>query len=82
MKITYYKKACASQCDGMNEEFMKDIAKGLVPDAEIVVHRGIEKAQEDGIMDLPSLLIDDKLVISGWKPTEKEITKAIKKNLK
>ncbi len=80
MKITYYKKICQTQCDGYDEIFLRDLALQVTDEVEVIVHRGIDKSVEDGIPELPALLINGKIAIMGWKPTEKEIIKAVKKN--
>ena len=82
MEIKYYKKACQTSCDGINEKIITEIVEKLKIDAKISIFQGLELANKAGIPELPALIIDDQLALSGYKPTYKEIEKQIKKIFK
>ena len=79
MIIKYYKKVCKSGCDGMNKQTIETVVNELGIKADVKLYKGEDAAASAGIPELPALLIDDKLVLHGYKPTLKEIKKLIQK---
>jgi len=80
MELKYYKKVCKNGCDGVNETLFNKVANDLgIENFNVTVIRGIDNAISDGIPEVPAILIDGKIVHSGWTPTEKEVTKLLKK---
>jgi len=83
MELKYYKKVCKNACDGVNETLFNKVASDLgIEDIKISVIRGIDNAINDGIPEVPALLIDGRIVHSGWVPSEKEVKKILKKHNK
>ena len=82
MKIIFFKKACSacsSNCSLTFLELLKQVLKDLNIEASIEIKNGLEEAAKFGGGEVPSLMINDKLVASGFYLTEKQLTKTIKK---
>ena len=79
MKIVYFKKSCNSNCGLTFLNLLKQVLKDLNIEADIKVLSGIDEASKYGVGDIPSLIINDQLVASGFYLTEKQLTKTLKK---
>jgi len=83
MELKYYKKVCEHGCDGVNETLFNKVAENLgISDLKVSLIHGIDKAISEGIPEVPAIVINGEIVHSGWVPSEKEVTKLMKKHNK
>lgn len=74
MKIIVYGTGSCGSCKILYNRLKTIIATNAI-DAELVYETDIQMAINKGIMQMPALEIDDKMVCVGKVPKEKEILK-------
>ena len=71
MKIKVLGTGCA-KCKSL-EKVTKEVVSELGLDATVVKVEDIAKIMEAGVMITPALLVDEKLIVSGHVPSNKEM---------
>lgn len=71
MNIKVLGTGCA-KCKSL-EKVTKEVVTELSLDATIEKVEDIAKIMEAGVMITPALLVDEKLIISGYVPSNKEL---------
>lgn len=78
MKIKVLGTGCP-RCKALERTVIDSLA-ALNIDAEVSKVEDIMKIMEYGVMRTPALVIDDKVVLSGYVPNEHEVKNLITKN--
>ena len=73
MNIKVLGTGCA-KCNSL-EKVTKEVVTELNIDATVEKVEDIAKIMEAGVMITPALLVDEKLIISGYVPSNKELKK-------
>ena len=71
MNIKVLGTGCA-KCNSL-EKVTKEVVTELNIDATVEKVEDIAKIMEAGVMITPALLVDEKLIISGYVPSNKEL---------
>jgi len=71
MKIKVLGTGCA-KCKSL-EKVTKEVVSELGLDATVVKVEDIAEIMEAGVMITPALLVDEKLIVSGYVPSNKEM---------
>ncbi len=79
MEIKYYKKQCETSCDATSKEFLQAVMESHNKKGTIEIIDNLETAILQGMPAVPALVINGELILSGYKPSEKEFSKFIKK---
>ena len=77
MDIKFYNKSCCST-KVVEEEMFKKALNAVGKTATIEIINESEKADAAGMPELPALLINGELVLSGYVPSDKELKKLFK----
>ena len=75
MKIKVLGTGCA-KCKSL-EEVTKEVVSELRLDATVVKVEDIAEIMEAGVMITPALLVDEKVIVSGYVPSNKEMKKLL-----
>ena len=82
MEIKLYKcSVCKSQKDIKIEDFeklVKDAAAEANKEIKIISCTDREEANDQGIWQLPAVVVEGEIVVAGYFPTKKELTKIFK----
>lgn len=82
MEIRFFKGECLScGCDAVQQrqDIMNGAKKAGVTVDNLIFFSGLENAQKQGVPEVPALVVDGELVLSGFEPKEKDVYKALKK---
>jgi len=84
LKIEYYDKLCACSvtgegCISTTEKIIGVILEELGLEADINYSTDAEEAKKKGIPEIPAVVINGELILSGYTPSYKQLRKEIKK---
>lgn len=77
MKIIVYGTGCKS-CHALFES-VSNVIKDNSIDAELIYEKDLRTIIGKGIMQMPALEVDGKIIVSGRIPKEKELLSLLKK---